>query len=247
MKKGLKVVLIILGVVLLYLIIDFIFIINFSKPLLGIKVNEYKYDSLFYDVYNCPYYSVAQIKRKGLKLNCSSSLEIEKIIDKTKEKDFVCAEALEEFYEDENYKYYYSCIKSKYVIVKYKDGFSETVSEALKNGNITISDLDNYDIKYIFETKQNFFTRTYEVLNVVDSNDEKYVYITIRQFQQEEVETVKVLKFYDLEVGKNYEFIFKLSDKDIKDNIKSIFENYELINVVETNKYGLDQIQDELR
>lgn len=72
------------------------------------------------------------------------------IIDETlSKKDFVCAEALESFYEDGNYNYYYSCIKSKYVIVKYASGLEETVKEALRKGKIVISDLDKFDIKYI--------------------------------------------------------------------------------------------------
>ena len=61
----------------------------------------------------------------------------------------MCAEALEGFYEDENYQYYYSCIKGKYIVAKYENGYEEKVSDALKYGTITISDLDKYNIGYI--------------------------------------------------------------------------------------------------
>lgn len=64
-------------------------------------------------------------------------------------KDFACAEMLESFYEDNNYTYYWNCVKSEYVIVEYESGYKEMISDALKNGTITIEDLDNYNIEYI--------------------------------------------------------------------------------------------------
>ena len=77
------------------------------------------------------------------------------LIDKTKEEpNFVCAEALEGFYQDDNYYYYYSCIKSDYIIVRYKDGSEETVKEAINNGKITINDLDKFNIGYYKEEKR---------------------------------------------------------------------------------------------
>jgi len=80
--------------------------------------------------------------------------KIKNIIDKTKEiKDFSCDSALEKFYEDDNYNYFFNCIKGEYMIVGYKDGSKETIEEALKNKNITISDLDLYEIDYYKEHK----------------------------------------------------------------------------------------------
>ena len=85
------------------------------------------------------------------------------------------------------------------------------------------------------------------MLDVEESNDEELVYLTLRAFQEEEVETVKVKK----EIVKNikedhtYEFKFNyIEDKKIEDNIKSIFENSELVKVFETTKEGLDQRND---
>ena len=78
------------------------------------------------------------------------------IVDQTEDMDnFMCAEAMEQFYEDDNYVYYYSCMKSKYVVVKYANGFEETVEEALKYKSIKISDLDKYGINYYKEPKIN--------------------------------------------------------------------------------------------
>lgn len=83
-------------------------------------------------------------------------------------------------------------------------------------------------------------------MNIAESNDEKYLYLTIRQFQFDEVETVKVLRSLadTVEINKNYEFTFESSNIEIKDNIKSIFNNATLISIKETDKTGLDQIQE---
>lgn len=88
--------------------------------------------------------------------NDKEKIEIKRIIDKTKTMfSFSCAEALDMFYEDENYQYYYNCLKSKYIIVEYIDGSEETVKSALKNNRININELDNYNIEYIKYEKAN--------------------------------------------------------------------------------------------
>ena len=92
-------------------------------------------------------------------------------------------------------------------------------------------------------TKSKEFIRTYKVLNIAPSNDENYLYLTIRQFQAEEVETVKISKniYNNYEVNKCYEFTFKKTNQTLEDNIKSIFTNTKLIKVEKTNKVGLEQ------
>lgn len=58
-----------------------------------------------------------------------------------------CAQAIEYFYEDTNYKYYFNCIKSPsmYVIV---DGKEYKLVEALKTKIVTIEDLENNGYKF---------------------------------------------------------------------------------------------------
>ncbi len=91
------------------------------------------------------------------------------------------------------------------------------------------------------------FIRTYEILNVAESNDTNYIYLTIRQFQGEEVQTVKVEKALcpAIEEGKNYEFTLKQKRKP-EDNILSIFNNSSIVSIIETDKIGLEQIQDSI-
>jgi len=87
---------------------------------------------------------------------------------------------------------------------------------------------------------------TYQTLNVVESNDEEYLYLTIRKYQAEEVETVKVKKKLakDVKSDKSYESTFQYKAGAVEENIKSIFQNAELISIIETDKKGMDQRQD---
>ena len=91
------------------------------------------------------------------------------------------------------------------------------------------------------------FTRTYNINHIAESNNYDYLYITIREFQAEEIETVKVNRsdFKTAEVGDNYEITFKINNNDIEDNIKSIFECSEIISAKKTNKTGLEQISED--
>ena len=150
MKKSIKIILSIICIILIIIIVDMICIFTINRPLLAIKNNNV-YKGLFYDTYDCAEYAVPQIKLKGTKFTCANInfKKITNIIDKTKNiKDFACAEVLEQFYEDENYVYYFSCIKSEYIVVKYNDNTEDTVKKALENNVITINDLDKYNINY---------------------------------------------------------------------------------------------------
>ena len=79
--------------------------------------------------------------------------EVSEIIDRTVTEQIPTDSALEKFFETYWEIYYYGSIKSEYVIVKYTDGTSETVKEALEKGRIKIEDLDEFGIKYIKEPK----------------------------------------------------------------------------------------------
>ncbi len=70
-------------------------------------------------------------------------------IKNTSKSDEVCADALEEFYQDDKYKYSFPCIMSSKIIVYFNDGTQEYVRDALNKKDITISDLDKYKIKYL--------------------------------------------------------------------------------------------------
>lgn len=152
----------------------------------------------------------------------------------------------------ENYTFNYVDEENKVVVVGLLDN-SKKEQERFKN---TIIDSDL--IRFVkgerlvdeFENKNtinlNSFIRTYNILNVSKSNDNNYIYLTIRQFQ-EEVQTVKVEKQLcpNIVEGKNYEFTIKPNDR-VEDNILSIFSNSTILEIKETDKVGLEQIQESI-
>lgn len=92
------------------------------------------------------------------------------------------------------------------------------------------------------------FTRTYLVLDISESNKEEYRYLTLREFQGEEVTTVKVNKklMTGIVEDKSYEFNFGYLGNSRETNIKSIFENNLLLSIIDTEKVGLEQVNDNL-
>lgn len=74
-------------------------------------------------------------------------------IKNTSKSDEACVDSLEEFYQDDEYKYSFHCMMSSKIIVYFNDGTQEYVRDALNKKDITISDLDKYEIKYYKEEK----------------------------------------------------------------------------------------------
>ena len=164
MNKWIKIILGIVGVIIISFAIDIICIYTINRPLFAIKEDigdsvNLVYKGLFYNTYYChEEYITPQIKSKSEKFTCSTEMlnigNVVNIVDYTKNmEDFACAEALESFYEDDNYTYYWNCIKNQYMVVIYESGYEETISDALKYGTITIDDLDTYNINYIKYSK----------------------------------------------------------------------------------------------
>ena len=115
--------------------------------------------------------------------------------------------------------------------------------------------VENIDTKDSEPTKENIekkdlinhtFTRTYNINHIAYSNSEEFLYITIREFQGEEIETVKIKRamFNDINTGDNWEIQFKIKNNNIEDNIKYIFENTEIVSAKKTDKTGLEQVSD---
>lgn len=164
MKKSLKITLIILSIIIGIIVLDTIQALVFNNsPIIKIRENidggsaDYIDKGLFVNHYYC-LNNEEKTVFKNVKYACplivNDNLKIKKIIDKTKDmKDFACNEALESFYEDEDYIYFWNCIKNEYMIVIYENGYEETVKYALNNKSITIDDLDLYNIEYLKQEK----------------------------------------------------------------------------------------------
>lgn len=77
-----------------------------------------------------------------------SDPDVVDIVDRTQIEPLTTADALEGFWQDEEYNYYFPSIKSHYIIVLYSNGSAQTVKEALAEGRITLADLDRFGIGY---------------------------------------------------------------------------------------------------
>ena len=84
----------------------------------------------------------------GIPQNGDISNHIDKIIDLTENGEIGTDAALECFFSDGSYSYYFPSIKSQYITVYYKDGTEQNVKDALTEGKIKISDLDLFGISY---------------------------------------------------------------------------------------------------
>lgn len=90
------------------------------------------------------------------------------------------------------------------------------------------------------------FIRTYLVLDISDSNDKKYSYLTLKEFQSEEVTTIKVEKelVFDIEEDQYYEFQFGSLTENDKTDIKNLFDSHLLLSISHTEKEGLEQVNE---
>lgn len=159
MKKIIKIILLCAGFITLLVIVDLVCIFTIKRPLFAIKNNNQNvYKGIFYDTYDCFDYPTLQIKLKTTKFTCltkNTSYENRIVSIKNVNENKICADALEEFYEDDEYTYYWRCIMDDFIIVEYENGSKQKVSESLKNKTITIKDLDDYNISYIKYSKNN--------------------------------------------------------------------------------------------
>ena len=78
-----------------------------------------------------------------LLIGCKKNTKEFIIIDNTE----ICAEALEEIYRDDNYKYSLPCIKSDNITIQFKDGKEYKLKEVLDNNILTIDELINKGLK----------------------------------------------------------------------------------------------------
>lgn len=76
------------------------------------------------------------------------NIELVNIVDLTVVNQLSTDDALEEFYKDNDYTYYFPSIKSEYVECQFTNGDKMTILEALNSGKVNMSDLDTYGIFY---------------------------------------------------------------------------------------------------
>ncbi len=98
------------------------------------------------------------------------------------------------------------------------------------------------------ESEKTAFKRTYQVLNITDSDNEEYWFLTLKEYQVDEVVTVKVKKEINpnLKEKKSYVFEFEFNGACITDELKWILENTDIVGIKPTDKIGMEAIRDEV-
>ena len=118
---------------------------------------------------------------------------------------------------------------------------NKTISETSDNST-------NTNIENNTNTSQKKeYIKTYSIIEKLDISDETgiYNYYVIKEFQDDDPIVVKIDNKYNLEEDKNYEFVLYGIKDDKKTYSQSeIFKDFEITGIKETNKTGLEQIQD---
>ena len=123
--------------------------------------------------------------------------------------------------------------------------------------------IGNNNLKYksnYCKKNNSTFTRTYTVNKIEKYTEQQYengipvtyaksLKVSLSLFQGETKTVIINNPIIEIKENKTYEFEFMLVDdnKDIQDTIESIFKNTILVDIIETNKKGLSQKQEEIK
>ena len=99
------------------------------------------------------------------------------------------------------------------------------------------------------------FVKTYTITKIEeqkkkdDTTDRSTYEVSLKQFQNQEETIILEEVSTDFQENKTYEFELMLKEnaRNVKDTIDSIFENSEIVDIRETNKKGLEQIQESFK
>ena len=147
----------------------------------------------------------------------------------------------------ENVKKKYS-LKNNRVNFYQNDDFSllECVKDDGTKNYIFGKDEMNYkdglceDVPYLCS-----FSKKYYVLDITDSNDSKFTYLTLKSVDSSEVDTVKIMSSYltDVTIGSYYIFDFSSTNDAVDTTIKKVFENNSILKIREYDE--LEKITEE--
>lgn len=92
------------------------------------------------------------------------------------------------------------------------------------------------------------FKRTYQILNITDSDNEEYWFLTLKEYQVDEVVTVKVKKEINPNLKEKKSYIFELvfNGTCITDELKWVLGNTDIVSIKPTDKIGMDATRDEV-
>lgn len=122
-------------------------------------------------------------------------------------------------------------------IYTYDYNIEKVVYISEKNYNILMK--NNNGLSYNRDTYN--FSEVFYLSDISPSND-KYLYLTLRKYNDEDLETVKVplILASHLTENKFYEFTFEYNDFEPETDIKDIFNKCKIINIVPSNMSDLN-------
>lgn len=152
MKKLLKIILMIIGVVILVFAVDLICIFVIHRPFFAIRQDNGDsvniiYKGLLYDTYNCYDNSIIQITYKGSKFSCDDTIKIKEI----KNYDFNVVVTTPNMYQKkfaftyDNVDYYYG--NTNFRLYLYEGNYRYDLETSLKNNLVSFDDILNKNIK----------------------------------------------------------------------------------------------------
>lgn len=166
------------------------------------------------------------------------------IVDNSK----TCAEALDEFYEDKLFKYYFTCIKSDDVYAKINNNEMYLVKDLLNDNptdyyirlNKILDRLDFYKVEYVKENKYEFISFKIDV----PQHNENVIAHPTQVANVEDEEIIEVEFDYsssDMNLDNEYTINLHLIPKQIgKTNITIEFIDEETDKVINTYNYYVE-------
>ncbi len=124
---------------------------------------------------------------------------------------------------------------------------NKKVEEETEKNSELLTKLEKYEPEVI-ETGECVFIRSYRVVDIMNyqTTDNTSKFVILDQFQEFQPFVVNLTKDQAAALIKNnsYEFTFSGNRKHQKSEYNELFKNYELTNIKETDKVGLDQLQE---
>ena len=141
MKKGARLFLIIFLLIFIIVILDMVYILKFSKPLFILNKTHHLtcdiYEGLLYNIYDCAEYNKPKFRFKWQKYEFNNYSSYFDVIDESKS----CDNKEEEIYRDKENIYYLPCSKSEYIKIKFSNGDTYKLKEAIEKKLVTMDDL----------------------------------------------------------------------------------------------------------
>ncbi len=106
----------------------------------------------------------------GIRIITQKKATITGVVDRTNGR--YLPQTLEKIYEDDKNEYYFNVPKSPYVFVKFSNGTEKNIKDALRDGDITISQLQN-----VYGYRLTIKPRTFGIVSVVDNSTKPGVYV----------------------------------------------------------------------